>query len=122
MIPDINIDVAFKIFDEVKLKYYELMSIGNSLQSNNAVDNLLIKYSMAGFLNYAELSNWTYDHYKYIYGRLQESENWDSERGHIMRAMCLGSLCGMVYNKMISEKEFQLADMQIPGIFALNIE
>ena len=29
--------------------------------------------------------------------------------------MCLGALCGMAFERKVTEAEFQLVDMQLPG-------
>ena len=116
-----RIDLLGQLLDELRRRYDELNCIAQRLESPNDDDTHDVKCAVVGFSLYTPTENWQRDHFDFVRSRLSDPRDALSAEFVLLEAMCLGAMSGMAYERRITEQEFQLMDLQLPGyLFALG--
>lgn len=110
-----DITTAKRVLEQMRGCYERYLAMVATLDSPNPQDTKDIKCAIVGFSLYSATENWDLDHYRFVVSRLEESADMYGDRVRLLYAMCLGGLCGLAFERKISEREFQLSDMQLPG-------
>jgi hypothetical protein len=109
--------------------FHRDMDLAKSLESCNPQDDLVIKMAIVGFSYNSSTQDWAKDHYNMVTSRLGRDyhDTEIAEYGEnglnvkLFFALAFGFLLGQYQEQVISEDEFRLEDMQIPGIIMRHL-
>ena len=110
-----RIDLLGQLLSELRGRFAELTAIAQTLESPNEEDTHDVKYAIVAFSLYTQTENWVREHCEFVRSRLSEAPDLLSARALLLKAMCLGGMCGLAFERRITEQEFQLMDLQLPG-------
>jgi hypothetical protein len=113
---DINVAAAKMLVEHNLRHFQECASLAEKVESPNEQDTPVIKCGIAAFSMITDPSNWTQDEYEYVKSRLDDTPQQMPEDGRKLKAMCLGAMCALRLEGNMDDKEFALADAQLPGL------
>jgi hypothetical protein len=95
----------------------------------NPEDDLAIKTAIVGFCYSSDIRDWAKQHYIFVNERLVRDYNSEelahygenSENVKLYYALCIGYLLGLYSKERITDKEFSVAERQIPGFIMLHL-
>src|SRR5262245_36324052 len=100
------------------------------LQSPNQEDDLSIRSAIVGFSCNAPTEQWAHNHFLFVKEKLDLQfaiENLADYEPYPMNirlfaALAFGYLLGLYQTDRISERDFRLAEAQLPGVIALRCD
>jgi len=111
----VRADLLGPLLEELRARYAELDAAARVLASPNEEDTHDVKCAFAAFSLYTAGENWQRGHFEFLGARLDEAPELYSAQVLLLGAMCWGAMCGMAYERQITEREFRLMDLQLPG-------
>ena len=117
---DMNTNVMSKIVDRSLSGFPSLIDAANGLPSPNPEDTFLVKCAIVGFSQYSATENWTKSELEYVLRQLADGADGLAENELRLKALCLGALCGLWHEKKLTDEEFGLAEVHLPGLIMLH--
>jgi hypothetical protein len=110
-------DAVAKTLVQHNVKHFdECAALAEKVESPNEQDTLVVKCAISAFSMITDPANWTQDEYEYVKSRLDDTPQQMSEDGLKLKAMCLGAMCALRLEGKMDDREFALADAQLPGL------
>ena len=105
------------------------VELAKQVESSNPEDSLAIKIAIVGFSYNARTEAWAKGQYDFVKSRLDRDYHDDelSEYGQnsanvkLFFALCIGYLLGLYEQNKISDHEFKVAEVQIPGLIMAEL-
>jgi hypothetical protein len=110
-----RITITEGLVEQMSRNFKQYLELALVVNTPNPEDTEEIKCAIVGFSVYSATENWDRGHYSFVNSRLTEAPEPYEREVRLLQAMCLGGLCGMAFERSITETEFQLADIQLPG-------
>jgi catechol 2,3-dioxygenase-like lactoylglutathione lyase family enzyme len=107
--------VAGEVVDSMRAGFSAYVRLARDLVTPNPDDTLDIRCAIVGFSLHTQTENWTHDHFQFVRSRLDEAPDLYTDEVRLLQALCLGAICGLAFERRLTEQEFQLADLQLPG-------
>lgn len=105
------------------------IEIAKGVESTNPEDDLAVKAAVVGFSYNAHTGEWAKGHYDFLVRRLEYDYGPETimdygENGTNVRlffSLAIGYLLGLYQHEKISDDEFKVGELQIPGIIMMHL-
>jgi hypothetical protein len=120
---------ALQDFDELYRNHTELQRLADELKTPNPEDSVFVRAAIVGFSFHVPTEEWERQHLDFVLHKRQtEFSDYEltkleaaGQRAGRFACLCLGYLLGLHQAKKISNEQFQVAEMQLPGFLMLKL-
>lgn len=118
-----------KDFDEFRRRFPTYRRVALELASPNPEDDEFVRAAIVGFSRHAPTENWGSDHFEFLRQRRERDYSCESlsflygdrwRDSALLACMSLGCLLGLFQVGRITDEEFLVAELQLPGMMALS--
>ena len=106
-------------FEKLLLVFPRDMASATGLSTPNAQDTLEIRAAIVGFSYHSRTEEWGRNHFEYMERHITTASSLEL-RDLIFSCLCLGYLLGLFQADKITEDQFQVAEVQLPGFILLK--
>lgn len=118
-----------KDFDEFRRSFTTYRRVALELASPNPEDDEFVRAAIVGFSRHAPTEDWGCNHFAFLRQRRERDYSHESlsflygdrwREFALLACMSLGCLLGLFQVGRLTEEEFLVAELQLPGLMALS--